>query len=65
MKSMAEDVVRLLIIEDSQDDADLLESAIQEIDGIDFASEAWPVALQRLITAVKQHAEEEEKERKT
>ncbi|MET0413429.1 MAG: hemerythrin domain-containing protein [Polyangiaceae bacterium] len=50
------------IVEEHADDADLLESTIQEIDGIDFASEAWPVALQRLITAVKQHAEEEEKE---
>jgi hemerythrin HHE cation binding domain-containing protein len=50
------------IVEEHGDDADLLEATIQEIDGIDFASEAWPVALKRLITAVKQHAEEEEKE---
>lgn len=50
------------IVEEHSDDADLLESAIKEIDGIDFASDAWPLALKRLITAVQQHVEEEEKE---
>jgi hypothetical protein len=50
------------IVEEHADDADLLETTIKELDEIDVTSDAWGVALKRLIAAVERHAEEEERE---
>jgi hemerythrin-like domain-containing protein len=48
------------IAEEHDEEAGQLEAAVNEVDETDVTSDDWEERLERLITLVKQHAEEEE-----